>query len=89
MPPRRRVKARTPEHAALGEAIRQTRTEAELSQEQLADRVGTEFSRIGLLERGLGNPSYATLLRVARALETQVGVLTSLADEIYARHRSG
>jgi transcriptional regulator with XRE-family HTH domain len=89
MPPRRRVKARTPELAALGEAIRRTREQADLTQEQLADLLDIEFSRIGLLERGLGNPSYVTLLRLARALETQVGVLTSLADEIYARHNSG
>ncbi len=82
MPPRRKVKARTPELAALGEAIRQTREEAHLTLEQLADRLDTEFKWIGKLERGQGNPSYTTLLRVANGLETQIGVLTTLADQI-------
>jgi transcriptional regulator with XRE-family HTH domain len=88
MPPRRQVKARSPELAALGEAIRRTRDKAELTQEQLADLMDSESSQLGLLERGLGNPSYTTLTRVAKALETQVGALTSLADEINARRRS-
>lgn len=87
MPPRRKVKARTPELAALGEAIRQTREKAELTQEQVADHAETEFKRIGDLERGTGNPSYTTLLRVARALETEVGVLATLADQIYSQRR--
>lgn len=88
MPPRRKAKARTPEHAALGEAIRQTRLKAELSQEELADLVYTDTTQIGGLERGIRNPSYSTLLRVASALETQVGVLTTLADQLRAQHRS-
>lgn len=89
MPPRRQVKARTPEHAALGEAIRRTRVKAELSQEQLADLAGTDLRQIGGLERGARNPSYTTLLRLASALETQVGALITLADELRARHDRG
>jgi transcriptional regulator with XRE-family HTH domain len=87
VPRPRKSPPRSPELAALGEAIRQLRTESNLSQEDLADLLGTEFSRVGLLERGHGNPSYTTLLRVARALKTQVGVLTTLADQIYTEHR--
>ena len=89
MPPRRKVKARTPELAALGEAIRQIRVKADLTQEQVADHADTEFTRIGDLERGAGNPSYTSLLRVARALDTKVGTLTTLADQIYSQRRSG
>lgn len=87
MPPRRRAKARTPEHAALGEAIRQTRLKAELSQEQLADLAETDITQIGGLERGVRNPSYMTLLRLARALETRVGVLTTLADQLQTQDK--
>jgi transcriptional regulator with XRE-family HTH domain len=58
------------------------RKEAGLSQEQLADRVGTDLTQIGGLERGTRNPSYSTLLRIAEALDTTVGAITTLADEI-------
>jgi hypothetical protein len=37
VPPRRQSEPRSPEHAALGEAVRLTRVEAGLSQEALAD----------------------------------------------------
>ncbi len=82
MPPPRRSKPRSPEHAALGEAVRRLRLEAELSQEQLAERAGTDLTQIGGIERGVRNPSYTTLLRLAAALETSVGELTSLADRL-------
>jgi transcriptional regulator with XRE-family HTH domain len=82
MPPPRRSKPRSPEHAALGEAVRRLRAEAELSQEQLAEAAGTDLTQVGGIERGIRNPSYTTLLRLAEALGTEVGELTSLADRI-------
>lgn len=82
MPPQRRSKPRSPDHAALGEAVRRLRLEAGLSQEQLAERAGTDLTQIGGIERGVRNPSYTTLVRLADALETSVGELTSLADEL-------
>jgi transcriptional regulator with XRE-family HTH domain len=82
VPPRRRAKPRSPEHAGLGEALLQMRKKAGLTQEQLADRAGTDLTQIGGLERGTRNPSYATLIRLANALETKVGAITTLADRI-------
>lgn len=82
MPPQRRSKPRSPEHAALGEALRRFRLEAGLSQEQLAERAATDLTQIGGIERGVRNPSYTTLLRLAEALETSVGEMTTLADEL-------
>jgi transcriptional regulator with XRE-family HTH domain len=84
MPPQRRSKPRSPEHAALGEAVRRLRSEAELSQEQLAERAATDLTQVGGIERGVRNPSYTTLLRLASALETSVGELTTLADRLRA-----
>ncbi|HWP33432.1 MAG TPA: helix-turn-helix transcriptional regulator, partial [Solirubrobacterales bacterium] len=55
---------------------------AGLSQEALADSSGVHATHIGGLERGVRNPSYATLIRIAAALQTRVGDLTLLADEI-------
>ena len=82
MPPQRRSKPRSPEHAALGEAIRRLRLERGLSQEQLAERAGTDLTQIGGIERGVRNPSYTTLVRLAAALETSVGEIASRADRL-------
>jgi transcriptional regulator with XRE-family HTH domain len=87
VPPRRRAKPRSPEHAALGEALLQMRKKAGLTQEQLADRADTDLTQIGGLERGTRNPSYATLVRLAAALDTTVGSITTLADRIAERSK--
>ncbi|HET7418114.1 MAG TPA: helix-turn-helix transcriptional regulator [Solirubrobacterales bacterium] len=84
MPPARRVKPRSPEHAALGEAVRRLRVGAELTQEDLATRADTDLTQVGGVERGVRNPSYTTLLRLAGALGTTVGELTTLADRLRA-----
>jgi transcriptional regulator with XRE-family HTH domain len=85
MPPQRRSKPRSPEHAALGDAVRTLRNKVGLSQEQLAEGAGTDLTQVGGIERGVRNPSYTTLLRLAGALDTSVGKLTTLADELRAQ----
>lgn len=87
MPPPRRSQPRSPDHAALGAAIQHLRKEEGLSQEELADRSGIHLTHIGGLERGVRNPSYATLVRLAAGLKTRVGHLTHLADELRDRDR--
>ena len=82
MPPPRRSKPRSPEHAALGDALRRLRHEAGLSQEQLAEGAQTDLTQVGGIERGVRNPSYTTLLRLAGSQGTSVGELTSLAEEL-------
>jgi len=82
MPPPRRSKPRSPEHAALGEAVRQLRLEAGMSQEQLAENAGTDLTQVGGVERGVRNPSYTTLLRLAAALGVSVGRVATLADDL-------
>jgi len=56
-----------------------------MSQEQLAEGAKTDLTQVGGIERGVRNPSYTTLLRLAGALETSVGKLTTLADELRAQ----
>jgi transcriptional regulator with XRE-family HTH domain len=80
MPPKRQSKPRSREHAALGEAIRSTREAKGLSQEALAEESGLHVTHIGGLERGVRNPSYATLIRLSEALKMEPGALLSLAD---------
>ncbi len=82
MPPRRESKPRSAAHAALGEAVRLARVERGLSQEALADATPLHVTYLGGVERGVRNPSYETVLRLASALGVTPGALVSRADEI-------
>jgi transcriptional regulator with XRE-family HTH domain len=84
MPPRRRSTPRSPSHRALGEAIEELREEASLTHEQLAERLEMPFQRISELERGLANPTFATLIRVVEGLDVE---LSDLALRIERRRR--
>jgi transcriptional regulator with XRE-family HTH domain len=79
MAPRRKKEPLSVEHAALGRAILELREEARLTQEELAERMGTTFTRIGLLERGETDPKFTTMRRLARGLDVK---LTKLAGRI-------
>jgi transcriptional regulator with XRE-family HTH domain len=82
MPPRRQAKPRSPDHAALGKAVEELRAEADLTQEQLADRFDSEFPSVGGIERGTSNPTYASLLRVARGLGVELSEIVKRAEAI-------
>jgi transcriptional regulator with XRE-family HTH domain len=82
VPPSRQSKPRSPEHAALGEAIRAARVERGLSQEQLADAAGVHVTHLGGVERGVRNPNYATIVKLARALGVTAGMIVTRADEL-------
>ncbi len=84
MPPLRQSMPRSPEHAALGEAIRLTRVERGLSQEQLADAAHLHVTHLGGVERGVRNPNYATVVKLAQALGLTPGELVTRADHLRA-----
>jgi transcriptional regulator with XRE-family HTH domain len=76
------VKPRSPEHAALGEAIRELRGSAGIpSQEDLADRAGLHRTYVGGIERGERNVSFGNLLKLAGALEVR-------PSELFARYEA-
>lgn len=54
----------------LGQAIRQARLKANLSQEALADEAGIDRSHMGKIERGERNVSLLNIKRIAEALNT-------------------
>jgi transcriptional regulator with XRE-family HTH domain len=85
VPPPRRSTPRSPEHAALGDAIREKREALGYSQEELADATPMHITYLGGLERGVRNPSYATLVRLSAALGTTPGELLTAADKLLAR----
>jgi transcriptional regulator with XRE-family HTH domain len=59
--------------AGLGRAIRAARRAQGLTVERLAREAGVSTGLISQLERGLGNPSFLTLQRLAEALELPFG----------------
>ena len=63
--------------ARFGAALREWRVRRQLTQEQLAERSGLSYKFIGEVERGRGNPTLATMAKLARALDVGLAVLVS------------
>lgn len=61
----------------LGEVIRARRKKAGFSQEKLAERADLSTVFISRVERGKESPSVDSLVKIARALRTQVRDLVS------------
>lgn len=60
----------------LGQRIRARRRELGLSQEGLAHEAGLDRSYVGRIERGEHNLTFASLIRLARAMRCDVASLT-------------
>lgn len=76
----RALKPVSPDHVALGRAIRDLRVAAGISQEALAERCGLHRTYVGGIERGERNVSFSNLLKVARALGARPSALLALAE---------
>ena len=59
----------------VGQNIRRLRLERQLSQEEVAHRVGIVTSYFGEIERGRRNPTIRVLGRIADALDVSLGRL--------------
>ena len=57
------------------------RTEAGLTQAELAERAGVSRKTVNTVENGVFTPSVLVALSLARALDTTVEALFGLADE--------
>lgn len=64
----------------IGKAIKQTRKERNLTQEELGKLVGVQKAQISRLENNAGNVTMDTLLRVFTALKAKVKLQVELAD---------
>jgi putative transcriptional regulator len=60
---------------ALGEQIRTARLKKEISQAELAARIGKDDTSISRLENGKVNPTYTYLLQIAQGLEMSISDL--------------
>ena len=61
----------------FGLTVRKYRTEAGLTQEALAERAGLHATYIGMVERGIRNPTLDVALRISKALKAELPVLIS------------
>ncbi|MCU4175110.1 helix-turn-helix transcriptional regulator [Marinilabiliaceae bacterium N1Y90] len=67
----------------LGEMIKSVRKERQLTQEQLGELVGVNKSQISKLERNTKNVTIETVLKVFRALKTNIKFTIEKLDENY------
>lgn len=67
----------------LGEMIKSVRKERHLTQEQLGKLVGVNKSQISKLERNTKNVTIETVLKVFRALKTNIKFTIEKLDENY------
>jgi transcriptional regulator with XRE-family HTH domain len=65
----------------IGKTIRLLRDEAGLTQEELAHASGINTSEISHLERGLRNPKWETMKRLARGLGVSCADMVARAEQ--------
>lgn len=64
----------------IGEMIKVTRKERNLTQEELGKLVGVQKAQISKLENGSTNVTVATMLKVFDALKTKIKLQIELSD---------
>jgi transcriptional regulator with XRE-family HTH domain len=65
---------------AFGKVLRVVRTEAGLTQEQLALAAGVDRSFVSMVERGVNQPTIRMIFRFASALEVAPSRLVELTE---------
>jgi transcriptional regulator with XRE-family HTH domain len=68
-------------HRTFGRAVRELRARFGLSQEGLAFQAGLHRNYVGAIERGEINPTFSTLMRLARGFEITLSELFRLYEE--------
>ena len=64
----------------IGKAIKQTRQERHLTQEELGKLIGVQKSQISRLENNASNATMSTLMRVFTALKAKVKLQVELSQ---------
>ncbi len=72
----------------LGERIRKIREEKGWTQAEVADRINISSSAYGQIERKAGQSSFATLCKIAYALDVTVLFLVDLENENFLQEKN-
>lgn len=67
---------------ALGKAIRELRQKRGATLETVAGEAGITLNMLSMIERGEGNPTWATMKRIAAALGVPVSTLAKAAERL-------
>jgi transcriptional regulator with XRE-family HTH domain len=67
--------------AVLAELIKQLREDREITQEELAFEAGITASALSRIERGINNPGWMTVRRIAQALDVTLVQLARKIEE--------
>lgn len=78
-----------PTRHSVGQAIRELRGDAGISQEELAHRSGLDRSYMGGVERAERNPSLRILLQVAAGLDLPLSRILARAEELASHPADG
>ena len=70
----------------IGKAIKQTRKERQLTQEELGKLIGVQKAQISRLENNASNVTMATLLKVFTALKAKVKFQVELPNQNISLH---
>lgn len=62
-------------HKKLGQRIKELRTKLNMTQEDLAFKVGVDRSYMGFVERGEKNPTLDKLIKIANTLKVSLSEL--------------
>jgi transcriptional regulator with XRE-family HTH domain len=73
--------------STIGEKIRAARTRLGIGQRELSRRSGVSAASLSEIERGLRDPRYATLDRIATALDVEVSSLVAKPRRTASKHR--
>jgi transcriptional regulator with XRE-family HTH domain len=76
------VKKKHPNLIKIGKQIRRLREKLGFSQEAFAAEVGIDRSYMGGIERGERNISALNLIRIAKAMDVEVGALFPSISEL-------
>jgi transcriptional regulator with XRE-family HTH domain len=77
---RRQNKRQLTPETTFAKVLREIRHERGLSQEELGFKAGYHRTYIGMLERGLMNPSLRTILSLASALDISAGEIVQRVE---------
>ena len=74
--------------AAFGQAVCQLRLEAQVSQEDLANRANLERAHVGRIERGENQPTLWVILKLAEGLGVEPGALLNQTSLLLSRFQA-
>jgi transcriptional regulator with XRE-family HTH domain len=76
------VRTKLPDRVSLGKAVRQLRNERGWSQEELARSAALHWTYVGGIERGIRNPSWENVVKLAAGLGVSVSELAARAESL-------